>query len=815
MPDLPRLLPVLPKPLDQSFLENVWGLFTLNPKYDPESPLKEKKYGVSCRSNGPLKQFTKLKRNGVPVLSLTLFNKVIKDTGYKLIVLDADWYGRYAQNFDKELFNDLCTATYTEYSPSGKGAHIFLMLPRNTVLKPFEGEAIGLDIRTSGFITMTFKPFPNSPSKIKVATNVLASTTKLSGKFSKENWTPMDPYNKDGSLSPIWCYNMQTDIAELFDASPDYVRVNTRFLHKTSTSGDPGVVIYQGMKGSWDGCVSNHDDNLPKGFLDPWGVHQSFIGRDYFDKESMAKSYKEIKAIDPETGEILDISVHQFNKNKKISKQGSIEDVIVDLKETSTPPSFEEEILDCLPSPFPELIANYTEMIFNPLPVLYMPMFMATHEVLLQGKVKTIRGRTCNMHYTTGSLSSGGKDDNTSEAIIHYLRAILSMLPQNPQYQNASKMIQRLWTPLTVNFSSGTNYLQALHETKIHPEGKPLGGVVLSTESTGFYQKLNSSNENIGMIIADIEIEMYNGMKLSPRSVGSKQKEHLGDIDAPNYSTNRMTQLDPFMRIISMTLFLKGYGPRLFEIYDLAPDEEYVPSSQHNEKVRNPNEDMIHFLYFVTDKLAELDEIQVVCNKTGGDIHAWEMKVLAVLHKRMEADLFPGVKRIPQMAEKWVATITAYVYFWKLYKGYDVTPLILGQKDKTLILDGKLMEQYVIPMMNYQAKVKHFTIYNNIIASVSKSDDVISNIWHSCIEIMKQDKKHGKTYGPWLVKGVIPYPMFADKVKKNKDILRDHSEDKARIEQTLLGWLTSHGLQAVAGVIGSNGKKRVCVMEKI
>ncbi len=310
--------PELPKPLEELKGVKCWGLFTLNPSNS------EKKYTVHCKSNDArtldtLHNVWELKKdNQVIVLSITEANKyLLKEYDKKLNVFDADWYGKYEQNFDRELFNDFAKATYTEYSPSKKGAHVFLALSKGKVFIPFETNPTGLDLKTSGFITMTFELYPGSPDHIRVDVNVIDSSEKASGRFKLEDWEPMDPFNKDGSLSPIWCFNMQTDPTVLLDDHPDYERYGSRYLYIPSSSKNPGVMVYQGMKGDWDGVVSYHDDKLPNKFLDPWGVHQAFKGKDYLDKDSLRNLSRTVKAIDPDTGEMLDLTVDEFNKRPK------------------------------------------------------------------------------------------------------------------------------------------------------------------------------------------------------------------------------------------------------------------------------------------------------------------------------------------------------------------------------------------------------------------------------------------------------------------------------------------------------------------
>lgn len=628
-----------------------------------------------------------------------------------------------------------------------------------------------------------------------------------------------------GKMSVIRLFNILHPLEDVLKEC-GYKQKGKKWQSPHSTSGAYGLTCQMSYLNPWNVCYSHHasDGELSGRPIDAFEIAAAYA---YPDKEVFtakliftADQAEKLMAIDPDTLLPLSVSVNKYNNPDQAP--ANLLDLIdkIDADDLSKVPEFTEDIISSLPDPIPLLLYNFKQCIYEPVPAMFGPAFMALHETLLRAKIRTIRDRSVNCSYANGSLSGGGKDDNSIEAANRYLK----------EYQNhnlinnstANVITKKLLSPITATFTSGTNLMQTLHGTKLEgSDGGPLGGVIMSAEATSFYRTLaDVKNHYSGNAIIDVEIACFNGQLISAAKVTSDTNKHQKDILSPNFSFFRLTQLDPFKQAFNQNLVEKGYYGRLFETYDVREDNEYKASGNINNKVFEFDTEGFDFLLDMSTRLEILqDNIQVKCNQPGGAIHKWECDVIGKqVYPKIETYLFPGIKRIPQIAEKWVAFITSYNYFWNLYKGNDVSHMVLktNQAGEPVELDGRPFEPAVLKMVDYLVDVKWHTLHTFIVNSdASELDTVFESLWHSCVKLTLPDAKRGATYGNWLRVGLVPLHMFFDKVKKKKEISRILGNDIEKINRLTDAWIRNKGLKVSQGMLGHSGsKKKTCLIEK-
>lgn len=626
-------------------------------------------------------------------------------------------------------------------------------------------------------------------------------------------------------LSIIHLFNVQHPLETIL-VECGYKQKGNKWQGPNSQSGAYGLTIQQSYLNPWDVCYSHHasDGDLSGRPIDAFEIAASFSfeDKDINTAKRMftAQQAKVLKAIDPDTGELLEVTADQFNNPQPIS---NLSDLITDNPtfKSKTPPTFKEEIISELPMPLPLLLHNFKECIYEPVPAMFGPAFMAIHETLLQAKVRTIRDRSVNCNYANGSLSGGGKDDNSVEATYRYYRKFDDVTRNDTGMGKLT--CSALLVPITTTFTSGTNLLQTLHSTKITEAClRPAGGVMMSAEATSFYRTLADTNNHYsGNAIIDVEIACFNGQIVSAAKITSNTKNHMEDIREPNFSFFRLTQLDPFKRAFSVELVEKGYYGRLFETYDVRENVEYVTSATTNKKVFNFNDEGFRFLLYMSCQLELLKQpIQVKCNEPGGIINKWEEEVIGnQIYPKMDKGLFPGIKRVAQIGEKWVAMITAYNYFWLNFKEEDTAHLVLERNSAgdVITLDGTNFEGAVVPMMDYLASVKWFTIYNYVITSdAAELDSILEELWSDCVTASQPETHKPKTFSSWLKLGLVPYQMFSNKIKNKREVQRIIVGDTEKIDRTIKVWLQNKGLKvSSAAMVGAHGtKKKTCIVEK-
>ena len=644
----------------------------------------------------------------------------------------------------------------------------------------------------------TPQPLPNDlydfwASDIKEKPEQLPPLSKLDDKNVNGKWLPISNY--------IRTHKSIEDEMRKYG----YEQKGKRWLSPNQKSGVPAVIVVPSeTRGQVIFSYSASDASIHGTKLTPrYGeINKAIDVAELYTQyehdgnhESALEAMYKMEFHNPETGEIIK-SVEEANR--QLRAEEDIADTIEEIAQVNEPPKMSEDILSLFPEPFQILMHNFSEMIYDPIPALYIPAFLALHEPLLIGRFHTVRDRMPNMKYAAGSLSGGGKDDNTLEASTRYVKEFINVVGRSTKA--GDRLLNQLLFPLSGSFTSATTMLYTMTDTASEIiDNRVAGGVFMETEATAFYEMLSGThNPNQSIEIMRVENEAYNGICIGARKVTSNRKRHMEAIASPNFSFFRATQLEPFKKAYTLNMLTMGYSGRDFISYDLTEEPEFIPSGVRNNKTPKVNEEGFKFLQFMMEQLLNLKlnpVIRVVCNGIDSPIYKWEVDVLSKIKKKMPTELYPGIRRIPQWAEKWVTTITGYVYFWRLYKGESVDDLILKKDDEgnVIELDGSQFEHCVKPLMDYSAYAKYYQITHNIVTDVvSESDTALQEIWNKCATIIK-DKKPNAKYGPWLVAGLLPTAMFDDKALKSKAVKALNEQNPERIKHSIARWINENG----------------------
>ena len=255
--------------------------------------------------------------NHIPVVYLSL-RFASEELGKDLYVVDLDKEkDKYKEPPQKFLKNTLINK-----SPSGVGEHCFLFCENgNAPPSDLCNPEYAIDLQTpEKIVTMTVdwvneNPILDCPDQQPISEtrkSLLKAVQKTYGKGG-----PKCELVKDGKMSVIYCFNMQIDLEELLE-SYEYETNGAHWKNPESESGSYGGTIFQSTRGAWQAYYTHHqsDKGGSGAVLDAFDIA---CARDYGGDKSKAISAlaKTIPAIDPETGEVLDITVHDWNERQK------------------------------------------------------------------------------------------------------------------------------------------------------------------------------------------------------------------------------------------------------------------------------------------------------------------------------------------------------------------------------------------------------------------------------------------------------------------------------------------------------------------
>ena len=189
-------------------------------------------------------------------------------------------------------------------------------------------------------------------------------------------------------------------------------------------------------------------------------------------------------------------------------------------------------------------------------------------------------------------------------------------------------------------------------------------------------------------------------------------------------------------------------------------------------------------------------------------IGRFEKEVLLPLVNTEEGisrDEYKFLKRIIGSAEKQVTCITAYSFLWKLYKGEDVDDMVINKiGDVIFEINGAQYEKFVLPLMEYQLKMRRY-LYENVLSTsqASAETEAIDEVWARLV------KKVSAVYKPWHDQGGIVATDFHTRVKTHKFFKKNPKYvDPERINRAILSWINTSGLEKKVIAVGRS--KRAC-----
>jgi hypothetical protein len=759
----------------------VWGLFTRN-KIGRKYTIPIIKGNKACSSNNEdtLLTFNEVleikKEDQYVVLSIILANNYLP---LKLNLLDIDG--------EKDDFNPYYLQkflntpdTYAEFSPSGRGYHLFYFTDKDKKLDKIDQK--GYDTADRGFVTFTFHPISQRP------------ILKVQGiEYQATGSADPLPLKHGDKISPIYCYNMQNSIEDILKEH-GYIQKGKKFLYPQSTSGVPGVFINKSWKGDWNTCYSFHqDDPLHNKIFDPFEL-QVLLKYDGNKKKALYEVSKTIQAIDGETGEILDKTVDEYN-NPPSDLQS-----FLDEETHQGYPEFNEDIFMQWPEPWPLLFKTYKSLIYNYVPVIAMPSCASWHGVGLFNKFKTHWGRPVNTANIIGSRSGGGKDVNTAEV----MDSIITLLGQEWGLQNLEldRFLDAI-NPVNVSNSSGTNYLQT-----IAGEGREGGCFYLDTEASSHFRNMvNSKNSNVDNILS-VDIAAYNGKSLPGRVT---QNTNLDPIKNPNVTTLRLLQTGMLGEAFNESMSTRGYFPRLSIFLDLEERKTACSTGYTDETDVSgnhlPNE-YVEFMKFVATYVTNPNApvIRIYSGKKDSVLDKYNRLLIKYRdeNKAFSDDEWATLERVAGYFEKQVTLVTAYNYLWRLYKKLPVNDLVKNILDGEVeALDGGQFEQNLVPLINYYVKVKRCMFREHFVeTTVSKQDKALDKIWEKLL------KSKAANVAPWRKKGGIPITVINNRLQQDRAFKQYH-DDSIKINRILVNWSHIRGLKVLM-VTAATGKKRNC-----
>jgi len=485
----------------------------------------------------------------------------------------------------------------------------------------------------------------------------------------------------------------------------------------------------------------------------------------------------------------------------KIASEGRIGEFleVKQRKKNGSAPHFDTSFVRGWPEPWPMIFRSYENAIYQVIEEIFVPSCFALHTVLLGSVFRTVRNRGPNLNMQIISASGVGKDSNTSEPIKSILTAL--KIDASGEIGESLKHGVALIDPIYQSVTADTTFLKALGL-----EGNKNGGLILNTEASGHWDMVANADNPHTEGVMRIEINAWDGQNISGKLVG---KDKFDDIHNPNYTCLRLQQTEALERNLTQRMIDIGLGNRI-DYYADNIDRPEVASVDLSSKDVRVDEEYLNFLrhvfsYVYVNRGAQ---IKVKTSKPDGIIGRFEKEVLLPLvnsEDGISRDEYKFLKRIIGSAEKQVTCIAAYAFLWRLYNGEDVSDIVSKKiGDIVLEIDGSEYEKYVLPMMEYQLKMRRY-LYENVLSTsqASAETEAIDEVWSRLV------KKVGTAFKAWHDMGGIVATDFHTRVKMHKFFKKNPKySDPEKINRAINNWVNTNGLEKK--VIEAGRSKKAC-----
>jgi len=468
-------------------------------------------------------------------------------------------------------------------------------------------------------------------------------------------------------------------------------------------------------------------------------------------------------------------------------------------KGSKEPPHFDTSFINDWPEPWPMIFRSFEGAIYQVIEEIYVPSCFALHTVLLGSIFRTVRNRGPNLNMQIISSSGVGKDSNTSEPIKLITTAIKAQVSN--EIGDSLKNGLMLMDPIYQSITADTTYLKALGL-----EENKSGGLILNTEASGHWDMVASADNPHTEGVMRIEINAWDGQNISGKLVG---KEKYNDIHNPNYTCLRLQQTEALERNLTQRMIDIGLGNRI-DYYADNIDRPEVASTRLSSKNVKVSDEYIDFIKYVFTYIFVHtgEQIRVKTSQPNGVIARFEEDVLLPLVNNSDGvsrDEYKFLKRIIGSAEKQVTCITAFAYLWKLYQGEDASDMVSNQiGDIVLELNGHEYEQYALPLMEYQLRMRQHLYENTLSTSQATAEaDAIDEVWS------KMTKKVPTIEKEWHELGGIIATSFHSRVRAHKFFKKNPKyNDPEKINRAINNWVSANGLEKKS--IEVKRKKRAC-----
>lgn len=246
-----------------------------------------------------------LNDNRCLALSIPLASDLL---GKVLTIADLDCY---KEGFSPKVKTmALSEETFIDVSPSGKGLHVWRTYNVVTPLPKRKGVD---DVKS--FITLSgnvIKPLPIMHVELS------DEEVKALAQYDGNKESQLEPVN-DGQLSVIYAFNLQNDIEDMLMGYGFELKGGGRWQSPESQTDSPGGKIFPSNNQPWSLFFTHNEtgiEGISKRAVDAFELYAYFQHRG--DKSAAAKALlNSLNAIDIETGEILDQTIGEYNKEQE------------------------------------------------------------------------------------------------------------------------------------------------------------------------------------------------------------------------------------------------------------------------------------------------------------------------------------------------------------------------------------------------------------------------------------------------------------------------------------------------------------------
>lgn len=422
-------------------------------------------------------------------------------------------------------------------------------------------------------------------------------------------------------------------------------------------------------------------------------------------------------------------------------------------------PEYPYDLMEDWPEPWPQIWDNWKRFPAVLNQPLLVPIILAFHGYMLNGKYINVRGRRPNMYFLNLAESTGHKDTNSNDVIRDM-----------PLAMGEHGMFNTIFDEMIHGDSSISSDIAFLQNLE-HKNSKMFW---INTEATRVFQQLSGSgsiNSSVAAL-ADKIIEVVDGKVITGKS---KAKDGVRSVINPNVQIIFYAQPETIEKFIDEDMVDSGFLGRALITLDVdGIMEKHKGKSIFDEyehhRARTLDDDIAGFYgncQLINQELIKKETIRI----TGKNLEIakqFETEFLMPLLEKGENNedhqkyLYKMLTRMGNSTEQLYSIIVGVCKQWDEWQGNQT------RETEEIPIDG------LIPLIKFWSEVKYYVVNKYIDISKEPVIDAIKEQIHlilsnkTFITNGKYNSPNEKIVADFIKKGYIPKSKLVNMVRSSK-----------------------------------------------